>query len=369
MKQTLIVVLSFLSVLFSGQEKEVESKVKQYAAKIDSIVASEKSKMHQEMDKIDAAFQKEQITHEERMAQKKAIADQFENRINTKVENEKLLLQNITQDYVKKAIFKKKDTVNLMVLGGNSIINGEITTSKGKTIVLNKRNKQHPKNLLEKKQLAISYGFLNLSDEYSFDPFDPNSRMRIGNSHSFEIQSRRTKQLGSYSSPLFISYGLAYRSDTYMPKRPLVFSQNNGRLTLEEFTTGTLKRSKLRNVYLTLPVDFHWVINPSYTQYEGVEYVDTKKKQFKLGLGVYAGINLRNIIKVKYYDSSGDFDKYKYTIDEGVNSFLWGTKISLSYGGLNFFIKKDLSPIFNNQANLPFKNGIQVGVDLMDLNF
>ena len=67
-----------------------------------------------------------------------------------------------------------------------------------------------------------------------------------------------------------------------MPKRPLVVAQNNEQIYFEDFTQGSLKRSKLRNVYLTLPVDFQWVLNPKYTDYEAVSYthLDVYKRQF-----------------------------------------------------------------------------------------
>lgn len=364
MKQRFNLLLSLFSVLIFAQQNEVEAKIKMYGAKIDSIVASEKSKMNSEMDVIDQKFKEEKITNEEKILQKKIIAEKYEKIINEKVEKENIALQVITKEIASNSVFKKKDTVKvtsneIILFGGDKGI-----------ITFNKSKKDHPKNHLKSKELAISYGFLNLtSDSGSFDPFDANSKMRVGNSHSFEIQSRRERQLGGYESPFFIRYGLAYRSDTYMPKRPLVFAQNNEKLYLEEFTSGTLKRSKLRNVYLTLPVDFQWVLNAKYTEYDGVRYLDNKKKQLRVGAGIYAGVNLRNIIKVKYYDKEGDFEKYKNTLDYGVNSFLFGTKLSVSYGGLNFFIKKDLTPIFNSQTVLPNKYGIQLGVDIMDLNF
>ena len=366
MKQRFTLLLCLLSALgLWAQQKEVEAKIKMYGAKIDSIVASEKTKMNAEMDAVDLKFKEEKISNEEKILQKKSIAEKYEKIINEKVDQKNTELQSITKEIAANSVFKKRNDSVKITYNEISIFSGD----KG---IVNYKNtkKNNPINRLNSKDIAISYGFLNLStDAESFDPFDANSKMRVGNSHSFEIQSRRERQLGSYTSPFFIRYGLAYRSDTYMPKRPLVFVQNNQTLALEEFSLGTLKRSKLRNVYLTLPIDFQWVLNPKYTEYEGVKYLDNNKKQIRIGAGIYAGINLRNIIKVKYYDHDGDFEKYKNTLDYGVNSFLFGTKFSISYSGINFFIKKDLTPIFNNQTALPNKYGIQIGVDIMDLNF
>ncbi len=193
--------------------------------------------------------------------------------------------------------------------------------------------------------------------------------MRIGNSHSVEVQFRKDKQLGSFTSPWILRYGLAYRTDTYMPKRPEVFVQENSQLFLDAFEEGRLKRSKLRNVYLTLPIEFQFYLNPKYTEYDGKQYLDVRKKMWKIGAGAYAGINTRSIVKVKYYNENDNFKKYDYTLDDGVNAFLFGGKFSLGYGGVNLFIKKDFTPIFNNKANLPNKNGIQIGIEIANIDF
>ena len=193
--------------------------------------------------------------------------------------------------------------------------------------------------------------------------------MRIGNSHSVEVQFRKDKQLGSFKSPWILRYGLAYRTDTYMPKRPQVFVQNDSQLYLEDFKEGNLKRSKLRNVYLTLPIEFQLYLNPKHTEYDGKQYLDVRKKMWKVGLGAYAGINTRSIVKVKFHNENDKFKKYDYTLDDGVNAFLFGGKFSLGYGGVNLFIKKDFTPIFNTKANLPNKNGIQIGIEIANIDF
>ena len=218
--------------------------------------------------------------------------------------------------------------------------------------------------------MNVAYAFANLTkDKGSFNPFENDSEMRIGNSHSVEVQFRKDKQLGSFTSPWVLRYGLAYRTDTYMPKRPQVFVRDNSQLYLEDFQEGNLKRSKLRNVYLTLPIEFQFYLNPKYTEYDAKQYLDVRKKMWKVGLGAYAGINTRSIVKVKFHNENDKFKKYHYTLDDGVNAFLFGGKFSLGYGGVNLFIKKDFTPIFNNKANLPNKNGIQIGIEIANIDF
>ncbi len=354
-------IFSTLAVVVSLHVFSQEKIANNYTVKIDSIVSSEKQKMNLELDQVELQFKQGKMNSQEMYSQKRSIAEKYEKIINSKVDQEQVVLQKITKQAAVASVFKKDhDTI---VPQKHIIISG--------TSVKFKKNKdKSPKDYLKNNDLAVSYGFLNLSKESgSFNPFETDSKMRIGNSHSFEIQARRERQLGGFESPFFIRYGLAYRSDTYMPKRPMIFEQDNEQLYLTNFAEGSLKRSKLRNVYLTLPVDFQWVLNPQFTDFEGKRYLDGKKKQFRLGVGAYAGVNLRSIIKVKYYDHNNDFQKYQNVIDYGVNPFLFGAKLSLSYGGFNLFIKKDFTPIFNGNANLPHKNGIQIGLELTSIDF
>lgn len=356
--------LAFSLMAFSmtyGQEKPVlETEIQAYTQKIDSIVTVEKSKMSAELNAVEQKFQRKEISDAERVSQKRSIAEKYETEINTKIETEKHKMNEITSSAVHDALYNhKKDSLSrrLKVAGNGALITASV-------------NKKSPKDLLKTNELSVSYAFLNLTeDASSFDPFESESQMRIGNSHSFEVQARHRKQLGNFESPFFIQYGLAYRNDTYMPKKPLVVDQDTENFWLENFEGGNVKRSKLRNVYLTFPVEFQWVLNPKYTEYEGTKYLDASKKQFRIGAGVYAGVRLRTIAKIKYHDFDGKFEKYDFMVDNGVNTFLFGGKVSVSYGGLVLFIKKDFTPIFNDNALINSKNGIMIGLDITNLGF
>lgn len=343
---------------FATAQITLDNQVKNYTKNIDNIVITEKAKMKAELEKIDIAFNNGQLTKDEQITQKDAIAKRYETQINDRIEAQRGKMDSITKSSVVASVFGINQSDNQTNRSNKGIVNIDINSKKIK------------KNSLNSNSVSVSYGFMNLAkDAGSFNPFETDSEMRIGNSHSLEIQFRRDRQLGSLTSPWFIRYGLAYRTDTYMPKRPQIFVQDNSQLFLENFQNGTIKRSKLRNVYLTLPVEFQLVLNPKQTEYDGVKALDPRHKMWKIGVGAYAGINTRSIVKVKYHNPDGKFDKYQYTLDDGVEPFLFGGKLSIGYGGFNLFIKKDFTPIFNDKALIPNKNGIQIGIELMNIDF
>ena len=356
-----ILLLAMLSS-FATAQTTLDNQMKSYTEKVNSIVSTEKANMKAETDKIDEAFTSGKITKAEQIAQKETVSKKYETIINDKIENERQQLEDITKTAVTNSVYNTKpDTLknkNVMVFG-----------TSGLSIKIKKKDKS-PKEYINTSAVSVGYAFANLTkDKGSFNPFENDSEMRIGNSHSVEVQFRKDKQLGSFTSPWVLRYGLAYRTDTYMPKRPQVFVQDNSQLYLEDFQEGNLKRSKLRNVYLTLPIEFQFYLNPKYTEYDGKQYLDVRKKMWKVGLGAYAGINTRSIVKVKFHNENDKFKKYDYTLDDGVNAFLFGGKFSLGYGGVNLFIKKDFTPIFNSKANLPNKNGIQIGIEIANIDF
>jgi len=356
-----ILLLAMLSS-FATAQTTLDNQMKSYTEKVNSIVSTEKANMKAETDKIDEAFTSGKITKTEQIAQKERVSKKYETIINYKIESERQQLEDITKTAVTNSVYNTKpDTLknkNVMVFG-----------TSGLSIKIKKKDKS-PKEYINTSAVSVGYAFANLTkDKGSFNPFENDSEMRIGNSHNVEVQFRKDKQLGSFKSPWILRYGLAYRTDTYMPKRPQVFVQDNSQLFLEDFQQGSLKRSKLRNVYLTLPIEFQLYLNPKHTEYDGKQYLDVRKKMWKVGLGAYAGINTRSIVKVKYHNENDKFKKYDYTLDDGVNAFLFGGKFSLGYGGVNLFIKKDFTPIFNNKANLPNKNGIQIGIEIANIDF
>ncbi len=354
-----ILLLAMLSS-FATAQTTLDNQMKSYTDKVNDIVRIEKWNMKSETDKIDEAFSAGKITKAEQIAQKETVSKKYETLINDKIENERTQLDQITKTAVTNSVYNTpRDTLkNQVVLGPG-----------GLSVSIKKKNKS-PKEYINQSSLSVGYAFANLTkDKGSFNPFENDSEMRIGNSHSIEVQFRKDRQLGSFTSPWILRYGLAYRTDTYMPKRPQFFVQENSQLFLENFEDGRLKRSKLRNVYLTLPIEFQLYLNPKYTEYDGKQYLDVRKKMWKIGVGAYAGINTRSIVKVKYYNENDNFKKYDYTLDDGVNAFLFGGKFSLGYGGITLFIKKDFTPIFNDKAILPNKNGIRFGIEIANIDF
>lgn len=335
--------------------------LKSYSEKIDSIVVSEKSKMNAELDDVDRNFKDKKITAEEKQKQRADIASRYEEMINEKVDAQQSELENATKSMVRSAVLGKKDSLyhgkNQLELGLGGV---KMKINKDKT----------PKDYLRTWELAVSLTGANLTEKNEFFKFynkESDVRSTIINSSQFVL--RYENQLGGFTSPVFYRIGLGVRSDRYVPKYGKAFMQQDKTLFVDEFTRGNLKRTYLGNAYIFVPVDLKFVLNPKYVVHEGVKYLDNKKSQLNIVAGIYGGVRTQSVIYNKYSTEDSKRIVEKERVMQGVNNFVFGGKFGIGYGGINLFIQKDFTPLFNNDAQLKKKYGLQIGVEIANVNF
>ncbi|SDR08146.1 hypothetical protein SAMN05421664_3445 [Chryseobacterium soldanellicola] len=336
--------------------------MKLYSQKIDSIVVSEKSKMDTELNEIDKNFKENKISAEEKQKQRSEIASKYEQIINEKVDEQKSELEDATKSMVKNAVLGKKDTLH----GGKNELALEFGGMKMK---LNK-DKNTPKDYLRTIELSVSLTGANLtSKEQPFTFFNKDSDVRntVINSSSFTI--RYENQVGGFTSPVFYRIGLGVRTDKYIPKYGKVFAQENNTLFVEDFDRGNLRKTNMKTNYIFLPVDLKFVLNPKYIDYEGVKYLDNKKSQLSIVAGIYGGVRLESVMYNKYSNENSKRIVERERVMQGVNNFVFGGKFGIGYGGFNIFIQKDFTPLFNDDAKLSKKYGLQIGIEIANVNF
>ncbi|MBW7674627.1 hypothetical protein [Chryseobacterium chendengshani] len=356
----------FFSCMYSQERPEMDSKMKVYANKIDSIMLSEKSKMNRELDDIDKNFRDNKITSEEKQKQRTEIASKYEQSINEKIDTQKDALQDVTKEIVKNSVFYPHDTLKTKKDPNNQVSIG----LNGLWMKLSQENKKTPKDYLRTIDLSVSFVSANLTSKdepFRFFSKDSDVRNTVYNSTNFAL--RYENQVGGFESPVFYRFGLGVRSDNFVPKYGKVFSQEQNVLKTDDFTKGNLRKTNFANTYLFIPLDIRFVLNPKYTTYDGIRYLDNKKSQINIVAGVYGGLKVGSVIYNKY---SNDYSKRiveRERVMHGVNDFVFGGKLGVGIGGFNIYIQKDFTPAFNNNADLKKKYGLQIGVELANINF
>lgn len=357
-KITLLSSLLISLLAFGQSDKTIHSEMDVYTKKIDSIIVLEKSKMNVELDQLDQDF-KGKSAVEEKQKRKAEIAEKYQNSLNEKIENEKATLEDST-----------KEMVRNIVLNPNKRNSFTIDPQNGFMRFSNKRVKL-PKDYLHSIKLTGSFVFSSLtSGDKPFSFFNNDSDVkRPSKNMSGYTTLRYENQLGKFTSPLFYRTGLGLRIDYFTPENNKVFAQDGKNLFLQNFEKGHLRKTLIYNSYIMIPLEFRWVLNPKYTDYEGVKYIDNKKTQFYVMGGFYGGLRTGSTIYNKY---STDYTKKiveRERVMVGVNNFIGGAKIGVGYGGIALFIQKDFNPTFNDDALLNNKYGLQIGLEFLSINF
>ncbi len=332
--------------------------MRNYSKKIDSIIVSEKAKMNNELDDLEKTFKENKLSAEEKQKQKTEVAKKYEQIINGKVDDEKVNLENATRELVKSSVM------------GKGKVFDQIGFAQNNAILSFRDTKRTKKELLKADDLNISFAFPNLTKSAgSLNLANKSSEAKFGKSTSTVFEYRATRQFGALTSPVFYRIGLGLRSDTYGLDNSKVFVQQDRQIYLTDFTQGNLKKSRISNYYVTVPIDFVFVLNPKYTTENDVKMLDNSKGNFRVSAGVYGGVRYLSQNQIIYKNFEDHRTSYRENINVYVNNFLFGGKISLGYGALNVFVKKDFTPIFNDNAKINNKYGIQIGVELLYINF
>lgn len=358
-KFALMTALFAFSYAFS---QEVRPELRSYSKKVDSIVVSEKSKMNLELDDLDKNYRENKISADEKQKQRTEIAMKYEEIINEKINSQKEELENATKGIVKDAVMGRSGKQSIELLAQNNAL-----------LTLNTSGNKTKKDLLRTTDFNIGFGFMNLTKSSSSLAIgNKESGIRAGNSMSSQMELRMTRQIGSLVSPVFYRIGLGYRSDSFSPKKTTIFTQDKNELSISDFNTfaeGSLKKSYLKNHYFLVPIDFVFVLNPKYTVENNEKMLDNSKGNFRISAGVYGGVRFLTQNYIIYKNEENNRVKYRENIPDAVNAFLFGGKLSLGYGPLNIFVKKDFTPIFNDQAKINNKYGVQIGLELLYINF
>ena len=357
-KLTLIAALFAFCYGHSQDKKYTDVQIGNYSKKIDSIIVSEKGKMNIELDALEKNFKENKISSEEKQSRRLEIAQKYEDIINGKVEEQKNTLEAATKELVKNSVM------------GKSSIFEELKFSQNNALLSFRDPKKTKKELLESVDINFSLGFTNLTKSAgSMALFNKDSDVLFGKSTSLTFEVRYTNQLGSLTSPIFYRIGLGGRSDGYRLANSKVITQTGSQISLSDFSLGTLRGSSISNNYVIVPVDFVFVMNPKYTVENGEKMLDNSKGNFRLTAGVYGGVRYLSQSIVQFENFNGNRSANRENINGSANNFLFGGKLSLGYGALNVFIKKDFTAAFNDNAQLSNKYGIQIGLELLYVNF
>lgn len=318
-------------------EKELE--MKKLIESKETVKIREKAFLKEDILAINARLKKGEITEVEainlktKAAQKRAL----------NIENHLAIIDNEI------ALLKRSDKLRTVLRIGSGISTGD------DAIFIGKESYDKPKKYDKRtyKDLVFAFGFNNaIIEGQSLE----NSPYRIGGSGFLELGHDWKTRIFDASNFWRFKYGFSFQWNKFNIKNNNYLVNTNGSTSLQEFPSQ-LDKAKFRTTNLVFP--FHIEFGPS-KKIEKKDYFryDTRKN-LKIGLGAYAGVNIGSLQKLKYkVDGDRIKDKQKGVFD--VNNFVYGLSSYVGIGSSALYIKYDLSPVFKNQSKK--QNNISLGL-------
>ena len=334
-----------------------ETRAKAIANQIKKITDNEKKALKTEIESLDKEVEKGLISKDKAEALKLKKAEQHAAIIEAKIALEEGKLSQLIQDKV-----DGKFEVEKLIKGGNRKIvlgsnndfiggNHEFNITSMKVYHGNE-DKENRQSKRTTSQMVFAAGLNNLVTNDKVDKSD----FRYLGSHFYELGVTYNSRILENDNLLHAKYGLSVMYNNLRPtdNRSFVVNGNQTDLVLN---TKDLSDSRFRNVYLVAPVHLEFDFSGNKDS-NGKPFFRTHNS-FRLGVGGYAGVNLKSKQIIKY--ENNDLKATERTKgDFNTNNFIYGLSSYIGYKSTSLYLKYDLNPLFKDNAVK--QNNVSLGV-------
>ena len=338
-KYLVLIILAFsvqqINAQDSIQNSINNSKIETLKKVKEAIKIEERELLKSEVEAINLRLDSGEITQTEADRLKKEVAKKralnIENRIAI-VDNKILLLGRNDEGYNEN--LSETSTLGISIGGDDGSFAGFRIKGKNKHKKYDKRTTS---------DMVIAFGLNNtIIEGENLD----DSPYKFGGSRFFEIGWAWKTRVFKNSNWLRFKYGYSFQINGLKPTDNRFFVQQGNHTVLEEFQYD-LSKSKLSITNLVIPV--HFEFGPSNKIERDTYYRYSTHKQFKIGIGGYAGFNIGTRQKLKY-KVDGDRIKDKIKRDYNTSNLVYGLSGYVAFGNVGVYVKYDLNPIFKDQV-------------------
>ncbi|MEJ1222562.1 hypothetical protein [Sediminicola sp. 1XM1-17] len=338
--RTLNVLLVLVAILvFSGNgyaQEASRNRVEELKNSRNKVTDQEKEALKLEILEINKLLEVKKITEEEAQNLKQEAAKKralnIENRLAI-IDNKILLLErNPNEEYLGIA----SDTLQWKLRLGIDKDNRPLLAVNS-----NKKKAEQAYDRRTYSDLVMAFGLNNsLIEGQTLE----DSPYKIGGSRFFEIGWAWRTRVFENSNFMRLHYGVSFQFNGLKPTDNQYFATDGDQTVLEEFPND-LEKAKLRMDNLVFPVHLEFGPSKVTTSENAIRYaVD---KQFRIGVGVYGGVNMGTRQKLKY-EIDGDDIKDKIKRDYNSSNFIYGISAYTGFGGTLLYFKYDLNPLFKD---------------------
>lgn len=323
----------------TNAQETFESKARMIATKIEQITKEEKAALKEEVEAVNTELQSGSITSKQADEKKIQLAETRAKNIETRVDAVQEELKLLVQEKVDGKI-KEQDTIRKQFFG--------IVWDRSKS---NKTEKKQGERRTT-SQFVFATGFNNLvTNEQA-----AHSDYRYFGSHFYEWGLTYNTRIFKNANLLHFKYGLSLMYNNLRPTDNRSFVVNGDQTDLE-VSPIHLEDSRFRNVYLVAPIHLEF-------DFSGKKKINDKTvfrshKAFRMGLGGYAGVNLKSKQILKY-ELDGNDIRTRERGDFNTTDVIYGVSTYIGYKETSLYVKYDLNPLFRDNA--VNQNNISLGI-------
>jgi hypothetical protein len=308
--------------------------------KIELITKQQKDSLKIEVEAVNVQLEKNEITPAQADAKKQELAQKRANTIETLVTVEQEKLDALVKDKVDGKIDETKDSRRFTIK----------YDSKARAV------KDSIKKVYEFKrtqsQLVFAIGVNRLMNDGSADT--ENFKWR---SDFYEWGVSWNTRILKNNNLLHAKYGLSLQYNNLRPDNDRVFATEGSRTVLID-AGRKLDVARLRYVNLVIPA--HLEFDFTKKTVNGNKTYFPTHKSFRLGVGGYVGLNVKEKQIIKFDDDNGNDVKDRTKGDFNVSDFVYGVSAYVGYGQYSLYAKYDLQPVFSN--NEIDQNNLSLGI-------
>lgn len=331
----------FLTKVFS--QETFEFRAKAIATKIENITKDEKAALKIEVEAVNLELEKGTITKEQADEKKLKLANERAKNIEFKVSQ--------AQDELKKLVQEKVDGLVKSDADCNYFL---FHKSNGKNHDKYVRRHDSIKDYCRTtSQFVFALGLNNLVTNKAV----ANSDYRYLGSHFYEWGVTANTRIFKNSNLLHAKYGMSVMYNNLRPTDNRYFVESGYQTNLESSPVH-LDDSRFRNVYLVAPI--HLEFDFSGTDKKGDKTIFKTHQSFRVGLGGFAGANLKSKQILFYEDLDGHDIKQRIKGNYNTTDFIYGASAYVGYKAVSLYAKYDISPLFSD--NTVDQNNISLGL-------
>ena len=330
-----VALLCLVATKLTAQES-FEKRASAIAKNIETITKQQKDSLKMEVEGVNLQLEGNQITQAQADAKKQEFAEKRAKNIEDKVAVEEQKLSDLVKDKVDGNV---RNDRNAFVIRFNNTI--KCDTCKVKEHVYKRTT----------SQFVFALGVNRLINDSNADD---NYKWR---SDFYEWGVSWNTRLAKNNNLLHAKYGLSLQYNNLRPDNNQVFAID-GKQTVLIDAGRNIDVARLRYVNLVVPA--HLEFDFTKKKVNGDKTYFPSHKSFRLGVGGYAGVNVKEKQIVKYRNDDGNDVKDKTKGDFNVNDFVYGVSAYVGYGEFSLYAKYDLQPIFaNNEID---QNNLSLGM-------